>query len=81
MHFSVSCQENVSLKQIKKELQQKREELQHLKLKQKLHSTYLLWEEGGSKERIHIETPGNKIIFPYPASALFPRRQDEEQNT
>lgn len=29
----------------------------HLKLKQNLHSTYLLWEEGGSKERKFISKP------------------------
>lgn len=44
-------------KKIKLEIQQKRWELQHLKLKHKLHGTYLLWEEGGSKDREFISKP------------------------
>lgn len=78
----MNWQENVSLKQIKKDrITTEKTEITTSETEAK-NSQYILAVGRGRQqgERIHIQTPGSKIICPYPASALFPRRQDEEQN-
>lgn len=83
MDFSVNWKENALLEQILKKYIITTENAGITSETEAKPSQYILAVGRGRQqgEKIHIQTPGNRIISPHPASALFPRRQDEEQNT